>query len=100
EFQGNTAQMEKDVKGQLDALKTQVEKLAKEREDAARPGAIELAVDNADKTDGFRFDVVLEGKAGSTSGAAANSKVWAQINVAQGQYKITIDAKVKGIPVS
>jgi hypothetical protein len=100
EFQSNMAQMEKDVKTQLEALKAQVDKVSKEREEASRPGAIEVSVANADKTDGFRFDVVLEGKAGSVPGFAAGSKVWTQINTAPGQYKVTISAKAKDAGVS
>ena len=42
EFQSNSAQMEKDVKSQLDALKAQVDKVSKERQEAQRPGGIEL----------------------------------------------------------
>jgi SMODS and SLOG-associating 2TM effector domain 2 len=100
EFQSNMAQMEKDVKAQLDALKAQVDKIAKEREAGAVPGAIELTVANADKTDGFQYDVTLEGKGGKVSGVAASSKVWTQINTSPGQYKVTISAKAKGVPVS
>ena len=100
EFQSNMAQMEKDVKTQLDALKAQVDKTSKERDEAARPGAIELTVTNADKTDGFHFEAVLEGKAGSSTAGVANSKVWALINTLPGQYKITINAMAKGNPVS
>ena len=99
EFQGNMNQMEKDVKTQLDVLKAQIDKLAKEREEANRPGAIELTIPNADQTDGFRFDVALEGKS-PYAGSVLNSKVWTNINTSPGQYRITIDAKAKGAPVS
>jgi hypothetical protein len=61
EFQSNMAQMEKDLKTQLDSLKAQVDKEAKDKEAATKAGAIELTVTNADKTDGFSFDVVLQG---------------------------------------
>jgi hypothetical protein len=100
EFQSNMTQMEKDVKSQLDALKAQVDRIAKEREDASRLGAIELTVANADKTDGFRCDIVLEGKTGKFSDSVSNSKVWTHISTTPGQYKVTIDAKAKGSPVS
>jgi hypothetical protein len=62
EFQSTAAHMEKDLKSQIDTLKVQLDKVAKEREDASRVGAIELTVTNADKIDGFRFDIVLETK--------------------------------------
>ena len=99
EFQSNAAQMEKDLKNQFDALKTQVDQVAKEREQASRPSALELTVANADKTDGFTFDVVLEGKSGKFSESVANSKIWTQIDRAPGQYRLNVTAKAKGIPV-
>jgi hypothetical protein len=100
EFQSNTAQMERDVKTQLDSLKAQVERISKEREEAARPGSIELTVANADKTDGFRFDVLLESKSGAFSGAATNTKTWAKVDIAPGQYRLKIDAKANGAGVA
>src|SRR5262249_40799967 len=100
EFQSNMAQMEKDLKTQLDALKAQVEKGAKEKEAATKPGAIELTVTNADKTDGFSFDVVLEGQPGKFTDSISNSKVWTRINTAPGQYRIGIHAKSKGNIIS
>ncbi len=100
EFQSNMAQMEKDLKSQLDTLKAQVEKTAKAKEDASKPGAIELTVTNADKTDGFRFDVILEGPSGKFTDAVSNAMVWTRINTAPGQYKVTIDAKAKANPIA
>ena len=100
EFQNNLAQMEKDLKSQLDTLKAQVEKSAKETEDATKPGAIELTLTNADKTDGFHFDVTLEGTPGKFAESVSNAKVWTRINTAPGQYKVTIDAKAKGSPIA
>jgi len=44
EFQSNMAQMEKDLKAQLDSLKAQVDKGAKDKEAETKPGAIELTV--------------------------------------------------------
>ena len=105
EFQSNMAQMEKDLKAQLDALKAQVDQTAKDREaaakaqeEAAKPGSIELTVANADQTDGYEFKVTLEGPTPATD-SVAHSKVWARLNVAPGQYKVTIEAKAKGNPV-
>jgi hypothetical protein len=100
EFQSNAAQMERDVKTQLDSLKSQVERISKERLEAARPGAIELTVANADKTDGFRFDVLLEGKTGAFTGTATSTKTWAKVDVPPGQYRLKIDAKAKGAGVA
>jgi hypothetical protein len=100
EFQSNMAQMEKDLKSQLDALKTQVDKAAKDKEAATRPGAIEMTVVNADKTDGFSFDIVLEGQAGRSTDSVANANVWTRINTVPGQYKLSINARSKGNVVS
>lgn len=100
EFQNNMAQMEKDLKSQLDTLKAQVEKTAKEKEVATKPGWIELTVTNADKTDGFHFDITLEGLSAKFADSVSNAKVWTQINTAPGQYKVTIEAKVNGSPLA
>jgi hypothetical protein len=100
EFQSNMAQMEKDLKTQLDTLKAQVDKASKDEEAAAKPGSIELTLTNADKTDGFHFDVSLEGAAGKFTDSVSNAKVWARINTLPGQYKLTVDAKAKGSAVA
>ena len=99
EFQTNMAQMEKDIKGQLDALKLQLEKTVKEQQDAAKPGAIEVTVGNAAKTDGFHCDVTLQGLTGSVNDSITNAAVWTRINVLPGQYKLTLAAKAKGSAV-
>ena len=96
EFQSNIAQTEKDLKSQLDALKAQVDLGAKEKEAAAKTGAIELTVTNAEKLDGFSFDVVMEGQPGKFSDSVANSKVWTRIGIVPGQYKVSINAAAKG----
>ncbi len=96
EFQSNMAQMEKDLKLQLDRLKAQVEQAAKDKEEATRPGAIEMTITNADKTDGFSFEVVLEGQPGTFTDSVSNSKVWTRINTVPGQYKVGVSARCKG----
>jgi hypothetical protein len=98
EFQSNMAQMEKDLKTQLDSLKAQVDQAIKDKETASKPAAIELTVTNADKTDGFTFNVTLEGTTVKFNETVANSKVWARINTPPGQYRLTVDAK-KGGPI-
>lgn len=100
EFQSNTAEMEKDLKTQLDALKVAVEKNAKAKEDVARPGAIELTLVNADKTDGFKFEVTLQGPSGTSADSVSSAKVWTSINIAPGQYKVTLKAVANGTPVA
>ncbi len=103
EFQSNMAQMEKDLKTQLDALKAQLDKTARDKEeaarqkeDAARPGSIELTLANADKTDGFHFDVTLEGAPGKFTDSVSNARVWTRIDTPPGQYKLAIEAKTAG----
>ena len=59
-------------------------------------GPIELTILNAAKTDSFHCDVVLEGMAGIIQDVVENSMVWTRINVAPGQYKVTLSAKVAG----
>jgi hypothetical protein len=100
EFQSNMAQMEKDLKVQLDSLKAQVDKEAKDKAAATKPGAIELTVINADKTDSFNFEVVLEGQSGKFTDSVSNATVWTRINVAPGQSKISVNAKSKGNIIS
>ncbi len=100
EFQTNMAQMEKDLKAQLDSLQAQVDRSSKDREASTKPGAIELTVTNADKTDGFSFEVVLEGQPGKFIEPVSNANVWTRINVAPGQYKLGINARSRGIAIS
>lgn len=83
---------------ELDKLKAQVDQAITDKETASKPAAIELTVTNADKTDGFTFNVTLEGTTVKFNETVANSKVWARINTPPGQYKLTVDAK-KGSPI-
>jgi hypothetical protein len=100
EFQSNVAGMEKDIKAQLDVLKAQVDKTTKERDDATRPGAIVLAVVNAEKTDKFRFEVCLEGGGGKVAETVEAAREWTRINVVPGQYKVSVTAAANGSPVA
>lgn len=101
EFQSSMAQLEKDVKVQLDTLKSQVEKGAQDLLSATKPGSIELTVSNAEKTDGFRFQVALTNEGGSVEQEeVANSKTWVRINTNPGHYKATIGAAASGKPVA
>jgi len=100
EFQSNLAQMEKDLKAQLDQLKAQVEKGAQEKQAATKPGAVELTVTNADQTDGFQFEVTLEGQAVKLTEAVRGNRVWMHINTPPGLYKVTVTGKAKGADVA
>jgi hypothetical protein len=112
EFQNNMAQMEKDLKVQIDQakadkakaeeeLKARVEEQKAALEKASQTGSVEAIVTNADVTDGFLFNAKLEtNQAVLAEEAVPNSQSWARIDVPAGQYKLTISARVKTKPVS
>ena len=100
EFQANLAQLEKDVKVQLDTLKAQVDKTAQAQAAVSQPGSIDATVTNADKTDGFAFKVILRGdKDTIAEDTVANSKKWVRVGVPPGQYTVTVTASIGGKPV-
>jgi hypothetical protein len=95
EFQNSVAQLDKEIGARLDALKSQIEKAAQTQAPTAQPGSIELTVPNADKTDGFDFDVLMEGLDGKIAEEhITGAKTWVRINVPPGQYKVSIGATV------
>ena len=100
EFQKSTSQLDKEVGARLDALKSQIEKATLPPTSVpapAQPGSIELTVPNADKADGFEFDVLLESQDGKvTAEKIAAAKNWVRINVPPGQYKLSIGATAAG----
>lgn len=97
EFQNSVAQLDKEIGARLDALKSQIEKAAQTQVQAAESGSIELTVPNADQTDGFDFDVLLEGFNGKLAEEkVSRAKTWVRINVPPGQYKVSIGATVAG----
>ena len=112
EFQNNMAQMEKDLKVQIDQakadqakaeqdLKAQLDEQKTALEKASQTGAIEAIVSNAGETDGFLFNAKLEtNQAVLAEEAVPNSQSWARIDVPAGQYKLTISARVKAKLVS
>jgi cell division septum initiation protein DivIVA len=94
EFQNNIAQLEKDVKAQLEALKAQVDKQQQEREAASEPGSIEATVPNADKARDFTLFVSLDGSDGPIvkDEKVVNNKTWTRLSVRPAQYTLTIAA--------
>lgn len=94
EFQTNMAQLEKDVKAQLDSLKAQVEKTQGDRDAATQAGAIEATIQNADKVKDFTFSVALDGPGGTIVKAeqVIGSKTWGHLNLAPGQYRLVVTA--------
>jgi SMODS and SLOG-associating 2TM effector domain 2 len=94
EFQSNMAQLEKDVKAQLDNLKVQVDKSQQAQQAATEPGSIEATIENADKTKDFAFLASLDGPDGVVvkDEKTGSSKTWARANVKPGQYRLVIAA--------
>ena len=94
EFQSNMAQLEKDVKAQLDALKAQVDKSHGAEQTATQPGSIEATIENAEKTKDFAFTVTLDGPDGILvrDERTGSSRTWARLNVKPGQYRLIVAA--------
>jgi hypothetical protein len=112
EFQNNLAQMERDLKLQVDQAKTEraeserdqqasVEREARARKDASQPGALEATVSNARATDGFAFDIRLEtSEAVVGEETLVNTESWACIDLPAGQYKLKVSARMDDRPIS
>lgn len=97
EFQNNLAQLEKDATAQLAALKAQIEKTAQ----SAQPGSIQLTVPNADKADNAKLQIKLESATETIADEPlAGSKTWVRLNVAPGQYRVTVAGTIAGKPAS
>jgi hypothetical protein len=94
EFQSNMAQLEKDVKAQLDSLRAQVDKTQEARQTTTQPGSIEATIGNAEKTKDFTFSVALEGPGGEVvkEERVIGGKTWGRLNIAPGQYRLVITA--------
>jgi hypothetical protein len=122
EFQKNLAELEKDLKAQVDQaraarekaekdLKDQTEQAEKDRKApaekdeatrkaAARPGSIEATVVNAAETDDFKFDAALENSERTFTEAIQSSQTWARVGVPAGEYRLTIKAQLKKRPAA
>jgi hypothetical protein len=99
EFQSNMAQLEKETKEQLDALKAQVEKSSAAQAAASQPGSVEISVPNADKADNFTFQILLEGTQGKIAeDTVKNTKEWIRLQIIPGQYIGTVTASSTGKP--
>jgi len=97
EFQTSMVQMEKDIVAQVAALKAQVDKAAQAKEAAEQPGSIQLQIQNASKVDpGTGISVCLTDAQGKTIQESASGQSWARLNLLPGQYKVRIQATVKG----
>jgi hypothetical protein len=101
EFQTNMAQLEKDVKAQLDTLNAKVEKAQQATAMLAKAGSLELTVPNADKADQLAFDVTLSPPTGSLPPErVTNTKVWAKTSVPPGHCKVVLSAAIGGKPAT
>jgi hypothetical protein len=97
EFQNSMVQMEKDIGAQVAALKAQVDKAAQAKEAAEQAGSIQLQIQNASKVDtGTTITVCLTDAQGKTIKESASGQSWARLNLLPGQYKISVQATVKG----
>ena len=98
EFQSTMAQMEKDVAAQVSNLKAQVDKTIKDREAAGQPGAIQLTIVNFAKAAAGTLKVTLQDSKGQKQQEAVSGGSWPKINVAPGQYTLTVEATISGQP--
>lgn len=99
EFQNSVAQLEKDVKVQIDALKGELEK-TKRGEEAKGPGALELTVVNAQRADEGKIRIILDGVDRNIADETlTGGNKWVRLNVAPGQYKLSVKGTVDGNPV-
>ena len=97
EFQNNLVELERDTRAQLETSRAKVEKTASTKSDESRTGAIELLVTDADRVDGFTFEVAIEGERGAVSRETVrNTKTWAGIGIVPGQYRLLLTGKVGG----
>jgi len=94
EFQSNLAQLEKDVKSQLDALKAQVDRSQETQQAASQPGSIEATIENAERAGNFTCNVTLEDAPGEIVEDAAirGSTTWARVNLRPGQCRLVVTA--------
>jgi hypothetical protein len=107
EFQNNLAQVEKDLKLQVDQAKAQrikaeeelrarIDREKAEREKAALPGSLQATIENAGDTDDFRFEAKLETDVDVVAReTVTSSQTWARLAIPAGQYKLTVSALVK-----
>jgi hypothetical protein len=100
EFQSNLAQLEKDVKAQLEQQRSKMEEQIQAQTVAAITGGIDLSVPNALTTDNRSFTVSLEhGTTKIPPETVVGATHWVRVAVAPGQYKVVVRAKRSGADV-
>jgi uncharacterized coiled-coil protein SlyX len=101
EFQNNIAQLEKDLRVQVDNLKAAADQTSAAQAAAGMPGSLEATITNAEKSDDFHIDATLEnGESSVAQESVTNSKTWVKLLLPPGQYKLTVNARTAGKPVS
>jgi hypothetical protein len=99
EFQNNVAQLEKDVKAQLDVVKGELDK-ARSGQALKEPGAVELTIMNANAADGGRVHVQLQGVKGPIADEVlSGGNKWVRIGLSPGQYRVALTATIAGASV-
>jgi hypothetical protein len=98
EFQNNMAQLERDIKSELEKLQAKVDEQQKAGDAASQTGSIEATIANGDKTGGFT--VTLEGDDGVVvqGEQVAASSLWKRASVKPGQYTLTVVAETAASP--
>ena len=99
EFQNNLAQLEREVRQQAEAQRSQADKDMKSMQESARPGSLELSVAKAKEADNYTFQVRLEGASSPVEATVVGSTSWGQLGLKPGHYKITVSASAKNKPV-
>jgi hypothetical protein len=111
ETQAWSAEFQSTKEGQGRAFSSQLEKMGlgaqlppeawgRAAGTAAQAGSIELAVPNASKADNGEVQIRLDGVDGKIAEETLRgSATWVRLNVAPGQYRITVSAKAATKPV-
>jgi hypothetical protein len=99
EFQNNLSQLEREVRQQAEAQRSQADKDLKTLQESIKPGSIELSVANAKDADNYTFQVRLEGASDPVEETVTGSTSWGQLGLKPGHYKLTVSASTKNRPV-
>lgn len=105
EFQSTMAQMEKDISGQISNLKAQVDKTLKEKEEASKPGFIQLTI--KDPNNKFA-NASLKATLIDTNNQAVQgvqqqpvtNLTWPSPFVPPGTYQLKVEGTVNSVPFS
>jgi hypothetical protein len=90
EYQEGAAQLDKDLKAQLESLKGP----ALKTQGAPSVGTVEITVEDADQSDGYKFFITLTGGPTAVPQVpVSQSKIWTKSDLAEGHYQVTVTAK-------